>query len=215
MDGGDRKLAQLHSRGGQNPATRAALFQDSGASFSLPDQPRELELKGRWGTGARLAGAARIIASDPIDFRRTTARKLGATDLLDPTCDDVVTAAKDLTGGIGVDYAFEAVGSGRVIETGIAATRSGGTTVCVGAAPITEAIQIAPAALFTASEKKLFGCLLGSSNSLREIPRLIALWQSGRLDLEALITQRRPLEEINEAMDDLSAGRGIRTVLSL
>ena len=165
--------------------------------------------------GARLAGAARIIASDPIDLRRTTARNLGATDLLDPTRDDVVTAAKDLTGGIGVDYAFEAVGSARVIETGIAATRSGGTTVCVGAAPITEAIQIAPAALFTASEKKLFGCLLGSSNSLREIPRLIALWQSGRLDLEALITQRRPLEEINEAMDDLSAGRGIRTVLSL
>ncbi len=165
--------------------------------------------------GARLAGAARIIASDPIDLRRSTARKLGATDLLDPTQVDVVTAVKDLTGGFGVDYAFEAVGSGHVIETGIAATRSGGTTVCVGAAPLTEAIHIAPAALFTASEKKLFGCLLGSSNSLREIPRLIALWQGGRLDLEALITQRRPLEEINEAMDDLRAGRGVRTVLSL
>ncbi len=165
--------------------------------------------------GARVAGAARIIASDPLGERREVARALGATDLLDPTRDDVPTAAHDLTGGIGVDYAFESVGSARVVESGIAACRSGGTTVCVGAAPITEAIQIAPAALFTASEKKLLGCLLGSSNSLHEIPRLIALWQSGQLDLAALITNRRPLTEINDALDDLAAGRGIRTVLSV
>jgi S-(hydroxymethyl)glutathione dehydrogenase/alcohol dehydrogenase len=165
--------------------------------------------------GARLAGAARIIVSDPVAERRKSAGEFGATDLLDPTEDDVVTAAKDLTGGIGVDYAFESVGSARIAEAGIAACRSGGTTVCVGAAPITESINITPAALFTASEKKLVGCLLGSSNSLREIPRLIALWQTGRLDLAALITHRRPLDEINEAMDDLKAGRGIRTVLSV
>ena len=128
---------------------------------------------------------------------------------------DVVAAARELTDGIGVDYAFESVGSAKLIETGVQASRNGGTTVCVGAAPITDAIHIAPAALFTASEKKLLGCLLGSSNSLREIPRLIALWQAGRLDLTALITKRRPLAEINEAFEDLAAGRGIRTVLSI
>ena len=50
---------------------------------------------------------------------------------------------------------------------------------------------------------------------MRDIPRLVALWQAGRLDLEALITARRPLAEINEALDDLKAGRGIRTTLSL
>ena len=83
------------------------------------------------------------------------------------------------------------------------------------AARSTEAITIAPAALFTISEKKLIGCTLGSCNSLRDIPRLIALWRAGRLDLEALITARRPLAEINEAMDDLRASRGIRTVLSV
>ena len=59
------------------------------------------------------------------------------------------------------------------------------------------------------------GTLLGSCNSLLEIPRLIALYQAGRLDLEALITARRPLEEINEAMADLGASVGVRTVLSL
>jgi Zn-dependent alcohol dehydrogenase len=165
--------------------------------------------------GARIAGAARIIASDPVPERREAARRLGASDLLDPGSDDVPLAAHDLTNGIGVDYAFESVGSARVVETGIAACRAGGTTVCVGAAPISEAIHIAPAALFTASEKKLVGCLLGSSNSLREIPRLVGLWQSGQLDLDALVTQRRPLNEINEALTDLSAGRGIRTVITI
>jgi len=165
--------------------------------------------------GARVAGAARIVVSDPLAARREAATELGATDLLDPTENDVAAAAHELTDGIGVDYAFESVGSARICEVGIAACRSGGTIVAVGAAPLAEEIHIAPAALFTASEKKLVGCLLGSSNSLREIPRLIALWQSGRLDLAALITHRRPLAEINEAMDDLAAGRGIRTVLEI
>ena len=69
--------------------------------------------------------------------------------------------------------------------------------------------------LFGVAEKKLLGCLLGSSNSLLEVPRLVALWQNGQLDLEALISNRRPLAEINEAMDDLAAGKGIRTVLAI
>jgi Zn-dependent alcohol dehydrogenase len=95
------------------------------------------------------------------------------------------------------------------------ATRNGGTTVCVGAPPITDNITIAPASLFVVSERRLMGTLLGGCNSLREIPRLIGLYQSGRLDLEALITTRRPLEEINEAMADLTASRGIRTILTI
>ena len=67
---------------------------------------------------------------------------------------------------------------------------------------------------FSASGKRLLGCILGGSNSLREIPRLVALWQGGRLDLGSLITQRRPLAEINAAFDELRASRGIRTVLT-
>jgi Zn-dependent alcohol dehydrogenase len=78
-----------------------------------------------------------------------------------------------------------------------------------------DAITIAPAALFTISEKKLMGCTLGSCHSIRDIPRLIALWQTGQLDLESLVTSRRPLAEINAGMDDLRASRGIRTILSL
>jgi S-(hydroxymethyl)glutathione dehydrogenase/alcohol dehydrogenase len=164
--------------------------------------------------GARVAGAARIIVSDPLVERRTTAVRFGATDQIDPTAQDVVTRVMELT-GVGADYAFDAVGRGSLIQAGLGATRTGGTTVCVGAPPIDDAITIAMPALFVVSEKKLLGCALGSSNSLREIPRLIALWQAGRLDLESLITARRPLGEINAAMDDMKAGRGIRTVLSI
>jgi S-(hydroxymethyl)glutathione dehydrogenase/alcohol dehydrogenase len=55
--------------------------------------------------------------------------------------------------------------------------------------------------------------LLGSVNARRDIPILVSLWQSGRLDLEGLVTAHRPIDEINEAFDDLRASRGIRTVL--
>jgi S-(hydroxymethyl)glutathione dehydrogenase / alcohol dehydrogenase len=162
--------------------------------------------------GARLAGAARIIASDPVAERRRMALRFGATDAIDPGDADVAMQALELT-GVGVDYAFDAVGRSALVQAGVAATRNGGTTVCVGAAPMEDAIVLAPAALFTVTEKKVLGCALGSCNSLRDIPRLLALWQAGRLDLESLVTARRPLGEINQAMDDLRAARGIRTVL--
>ncbi len=165
--------------------------------------------------GAVIAGAAKVIVSDPNADRREQARHFGATDLIDPTASDVITTVHQLTDGIGVDYAFDAVGAGPLIETCIWATRNGGTTVMVGVAPLDQTVTIAPPVIFTLSEKKLMGCLLGSSNGRRDIPRLLALWRAGRLDLETMITARRPLAEINEAMDDLHAGRGLRTVLTI
>jgi S-(hydroxymethyl)glutathione dehydrogenase/alcohol dehydrogenase len=165
--------------------------------------------------GARLAGASRIIVSDPLLERRAVAQQLGATDLLDPAIDDVATAVRDLTAGIGADYAFECAGAASLVNVGVLATRAGGTTVCVGAPPLDQAITLAPAVLFATGEKKLLGCLLGSANSLHEIPRLVSLWQGGQLDLDALISSRRPLAEINQALDDLAAGKGIRTVVSM
>jgi len=164
--------------------------------------------------GARLAAAARIIAVDPVPARRDAARRLGATDLLDPAAGDVPSRVHELT-GVGADYAFDAVGRGHLVEAGLAAIRNGGTVVAVGAAPMDDAITIHAPAAFTISEKKLVGCTLGSCNALREIPRLVALWQAGRLDLDALVTARRPLADIDAALADLRAGRGIRTVLDL
>jgi S-(hydroxymethyl)glutathione dehydrogenase / alcohol dehydrogenase len=164
--------------------------------------------------GARAAGAARIVASDPILARREAALRMGATDVLDPATTDVVGATRELT-EVGADYAFEAAGVAALAEVGIEATRAGGTTVLVGAPSVDQKITINPAVLFGIAEKKLVGCFLGSCNSLRDIPRLVAMWQAGQLDLEALITHRRPLDEINDAFADLEAGIGIRTVVNL
>jgi Zn-dependent alcohol dehydrogenase len=165
--------------------------------------------------GARIANASRVIVSDPVAERREAALRFGATDAIDPTVDDPRTVAYDLTGGVGVDYAFEVVGRAALVPIGIDSTRPGGTTVMVGAMPLDDKLTIDVPVLFASGEKKLVGCMLGSSNSLREIPRLVALWQAGRIDLESMVTARRPLAEINEACDDLRAGRGIRTVLYL
>ena len=161
--------------------------------------------------GAAIAGASRIIVSDPSESRREQALRFGATHVLDPTVDDVAARTLELT-GIGADVAFEAVGSSALIDVGINSVRNGGTTVMVGAAPVDDSLAFSPVlAMFT--EKKLVGSLLGSCWGPRDIPRLVALWQAGRLDLDAMVTSRRPLEEINDAIADLEAGRGLRTVL--
>ncbi len=165
--------------------------------------------------GARLAGAARIIVSDPVASRREAALRMGATHAVDPMTEDLAARVLALTGSLGVDYAFETAGLAALIESCLALTRSGGTTVCVGAPPFDQGVTIPNVVLFVTSEKKLCGCLLGSCNSLREIPRMIELWRAGRLDLEGLITARRPLAEVNEGFADLAAGRGIRTVIEI
>lgn len=164
--------------------------------------------------GARLAGATTIIVSDPVAERRDAAIGFGATHAVDPTTEDLLATVMAQT-EVGVDVAFDAVGRVALIQDGLAATRSGGTTVMVGVPPIDEQLVIESPTFFAFAEKKLVGCLLGGVNSPRDIPRLVDLWRAGLLDLDGLITARRPLSEINEAFDDLRAGRGIRTVISI
>jgi S-(hydroxymethyl)glutathione dehydrogenase/alcohol dehydrogenase len=164
--------------------------------------------------GARLAGATTIIVSDPVAGRREAALGFGATHALDPTTEDLLATVMGLT-EVGVDVAFDAAGRASLVNDGLAATRAGGTTVMVGVPPIDEQLVIESPTFFAFTEKRLLGCLLGGVNSPRDIPRLIDLWRAGLLDLEGLVTARRPLSEINEAFDDLRAGRGIRTVLAL
>lgn len=164
--------------------------------------------------GARLAGASKILVSDPVKQRRETARKFGATHLIDPTeVEDVAARVIELT-EVGADFAFEAAGVGKLVDVAIAAIRNGGTAVLVGAPPLTDLVTFMPS-LLVFQQKKISGCTLGSCNSLYDVPRIIGLYEAGSLDLESLITSRRPLEEINLAVEDLSASRGIRTVLNL
>ena len=164
--------------------------------------------------GARIAGASRIIVSDPVSERRDAAARFGATDAIDPNVDDVPARAHELT-GIGVDFAFEAVGKAALGQAAVWSTRPGGTAVLVGAGPLGDPLTIDPAVVFMASERRLIGSFLGSSNSPREIPRLLSLWRAGKLDLEGMISRQRPLAEVNEAFDDMRAARGLRTVLEI
>jgi S-(hydroxymethyl)glutathione dehydrogenase / alcohol dehydrogenase len=164
--------------------------------------------------GARIAGAAQVIVSDPVGERREAARLFGATEVLDASATDVVEAAYELTGGIGVDYAFDAFGSAGLLESGLRATRRGGMTIGVGVPKGSEMVSLS-AAGHVMQEKKLVGSLFGSSNPHREVPRMLSLWKAGLLHLEGMISRRRPLEEINEGFDDMRAGRGIRTVLDI
>jgi Zn-dependent alcohol dehydrogenase len=164
--------------------------------------------------GARLAGAVTIIGIDPVAARREAALTFGATHVLDPEEDDVAAAVLDLT-GIGADHAFEAAGAPALIEQGLALTRPGGTTVCVGVPPITEGITIPMAASFVVGEKRLLGSLLGSMHAHRDIPKLVALAKAGRLELGRMVTDRYPLDRIDEAVDNLRRRRGIRTAVQV
>jgi S-(hydroxymethyl)glutathione dehydrogenase / alcohol dehydrogenase len=163
--------------------------------------------------GAAIAGASRIIVSDPSESRREQALRFGATDVVDPSTVDVVAATMDLTGP-GADVAFDAVGAAALVEAGVDAVRSHGTVVMVGAPPPDQnaALNVATAMFM---EKRIVGSLLGSCWAPRDIPRLVDLWRSGRLELDGMVTARRPLEQVNEALDDLDAGRGLRTVLQI
>lgn len=165
--------------------------------------------------GAAIAGATEIIVSDPVEARREVASGFGATILVDPATDDLDAAVADATGGAGVDYAFDAAGRAALVEQGIANTRVGGTTVMVGASPIEENVTINAAVLFMTMQKRLIGSLLGHCWPDRDIPLLLDLWRTGRLDLEGMISHRLGLSEVNEGIAKLHAAEGIRTVLDI
>lgn len=163
---------------------------------------------------ARIAGATRIIASDPIPARRDVASRLGATETLDPATGDIVAEARRITGGPGVDHAFDAVGSPALVRMGVKATRPGGATVLVGAFKPDDRLDgISPNQLI-GQEKRLLGCNVGTAYAPRDYPRFLDMWRAGLLLMEPMVTRLRPLEEVNEALADLNAAKGIRTVLT-
>jgi len=163
---------------------------------------------------AVIAGATTIIAADLNPDRRESATRLGASAVVDPGAERLDQVVKGLTEGRGADYGFDAVGRGDVVETLLKATRNGGTTVMVGI-PSTEDTVKVRALVHAFYEKKLMGCLLGSANAHRDLPRILDLWRAGRLDLAGMVTAKRPLDEINEAVEDLRRGAGVRTVLEM
>jgi len=192
----------------------------AGAVFhrSRPERGESIAIFGCGGVGmcavaaAASAGAEPVIAVDIGRDRLELAREFGATAVVDASREDPVAAIRTLTGGRGADHSVEAIGNPAVMRSAIEAARPGGTVVLVGLEPQSEPIVLPPGG-FTRSDKTIRSAYYGGCDPALEIPRLLDLHRRGRFPIDRLVTRRRPLSEINEAFDEMLAGRALRTVL--
>ena len=161
--------------------------------------------------GARLAGARQIVAVDLADDKLAFARALGATHVVNAGGKDALQTIRSLSGG-GVEVAFDMAGAVPALELAYAATARGGTTVTAGLPHPDKRMTLAPVTL-VAEERTLKGSYIGSAAPLRDVPRLIGLFQAGKLPVDALLTHRLRLEEINDGFDRLREGIGVRQVV--
>jgi S-(hydroxymethyl)glutathione dehydrogenase / alcohol dehydrogenase len=161
--------------------------------------------------GARLVGASRVVAVDVMASKLALARKLGATDIIDATDGDVVEQLR-ATVPEGLDYIFDAIGKVSTTEQAIAALGLGGAAVVVGLPPVGSSARFDPLALAEA-DQRILGSNYGSVDTQRDIPWLVDLVMDGQLDLESMISARRPLSEAGAALHDLNAGAALRQLL--
>jgi S-(hydroxymethyl)glutathione dehydrogenase/alcohol dehydrogenase len=161
--------------------------------------------------GAKHAGASRIVAVDLAAEKRDLAAELGATDVLDGA-EDVEAAVRDLTGGRGVDHAFEAIGRSATMRTAYRVTRRGGNVVVVGAGRHDDPVSFSALELFFQA-RSIVGCVYGSADVARDFPRILGLYASGDLNLDRLITARIGLDDVNDALAAMEAGEGARSVI--
>jgi S-(hydroxymethyl)glutathione dehydrogenase / alcohol dehydrogenase len=162
--------------------------------------------------GARIAGATRLIAVDPVASKRAFASAQGATHTVDPADGDPVEQVRALTGGRGADYAFEVVGRPETFRTAYDCARRGGTVVLVGMPPVDSTFSLPGMSLFL-DAKQIRVSNLGSAQIRRDIPRLVELAETGRLDLGSMISRRITLDELNDAVRAMEAGEVIRSVI--
>ena len=160
---------------------------------------------------ARAAGARQIIAIDMLDDKLKLAKQLGATHTVNARDADAVEQVRQVSNG-GVEYAFEMASSVKALELAYKVTRRGGMTV-TGSLPHPSHRFEIPASQLVAEERTLKGSYIGSCVPTRDIPRFIALYQQGRLPVDALMSERIKLEDINLGFDRLADGVSVRQVL--
>ncbi len=163
--------------------------------------------------GAALSGAAQIIAVDMVDQKLKWAKQFGATDTVNAKdAGEVPDAIRGLTGGFGVDYAFEVIGAPAVITQAYLSVKRGGKAVVVGVPGFDQMVTI-PAATLALEERSLVGSLYGSANLRRDMPRLIDLYMNKKLKIDELISRRIELDEVNAAFDAMEKGEVARSVI--
>jgi S-(hydroxymethyl)glutathione dehydrogenase/alcohol dehydrogenase len=161
--------------------------------------------------GAKLCGAAPIIAVDISPEKLAVAQMLGATHVVNAREVDAVEAVKDITGG-GADYSFEAIGTKATAEQCYQMLGRGGLATIIGMVPLGTDLAIPAADLFM-NEKKIQGSLMGSNQFRIDMPWFVELYLDGRLRLDEMVSAHRPLAEINEGYDDMRKGAATRTVI--
>ncbi|MBY0490392.1 MAG: zinc-dependent alcohol dehydrogenase family protein [Gemmatimonadaceae bacterium] len=161
--------------------------------------------------GALAAGASQVIVADVHDEKLEQARALGAHLTVNSSVPQAAEQVRDLTHG-GADVALECAGVVEALAFTYAATRRGGRTITVGLPHASKRMDLAPVQL-VAEERSLHGSYLGGCVPMRDIPAYIALYQTGRLPVDRLLTHTMPLHEINVGFDRMARGEAIRQVV--
>lgn len=189
-----------------------ALLTGGGALLNVikPRETDTLAIVGLGGVGmaalltAKALGVARVVGVDANPEKLHTARELGADDAFTP--DQLISTGERFNGVV------EAAGHPKAFETAVAVTAPGGTTVTVGL-PAPGSVSCIDPLKLTGEARTIVGSYLGSSVPQVDIPHYERLWREGKLPVEKLISDRIRLEDLNEAMDNLSDGKAIRQVI--
>jgi S-(hydroxymethyl)glutathione dehydrogenase/alcohol dehydrogenase len=181
------------------PGSRVAVFGCGGIGLSIIQ-------------GARLAGAAQIIGIDLADNKLEMAKSFGATHVVNGGDGMGVVKVKELTSGEGADFTFEAVGVASLMVEANAAARRGGTVTIVGVGRLTDSVPL-NALLISMEGKTLKGSFYGDANVHHDMPMLLDLYTSGKLNLDDMVTTTYSIEEGPQAFEDMQKGLNARGVI--
>ncbi|MBL7499421.1 NDMA-dependent alcohol dehydrogenase [Frankia sp. CNm7] len=164
--------------------------------------------------GAKIAGASRIIAVDPVEFKREQAVRFGATHTF-ASLDEAIAGVGGLTAGRMCDAVICTFGVmlGNLLEPALTLTAKGGTCVITSVAPMVQAQADVNLFMLAMMNKDVRGCLYGSQSPRVQIPRLLDLYRAGILKIDELVTKTYSLDQVNEGYADLEAGRIVRGAL--
>ncbi|MDJ0769841.1 MAG: alcohol dehydrogenase catalytic domain-containing protein [Ilumatobacter sp.] len=160
--------------------------------------------------GAALAGASPIIAVDPQESKHDLAIHLGATHAVSPA--DLQALVTELTGGLLADYVFVATGAPTALASAPVLAGAMSAIVIVGMPPTGVTGQFDPGSL-AGENQRILGSKMGTSVIARDIPALVTRYLDGELELDDLVSRTFPLEQINEAMDEVRKGTALRNVI--
>ncbi|MEE2753041.1 MAG: Zn-dependent alcohol dehydrogenase [Candidatus Latescibacterota bacterium] len=160
--------------------------------------------------GGVLASAGKIIAVDKVPYKLELAEQFGATHLVNADKEDPVRQIKEITGG-GADYAFEVVGFPALVRQAFESVRMNGTALMIGVQPTGADISVDAADLMM--DRAVMGSFHGAARARVDFLWILDLYRQGKIKLDELISQYRPLDEINEAFEDMVQGKVARTVL--